>query len=270
MPTREYILGTYDAELDRLGLQHRIWRPRVLELWRDSGITHGSRVIDVGCGPGFATADLAEMVGPKGSVTAVEISPRYLAAAKALCQSRNVHNVTFLNKDLAKDDIDVTGVDVAWCRWVASFVTNIPRLVQQITSTLRPGGLALFHEYIDYRTMKIVPRRPAIDEFVKHVIASWLDIGGEPDPGLVLPTLLTQSGFKLLRATPICLAARPHELTWQWPASFIDTYVYRLADLGRVDKAWAHNVRQEFHAAESDAATLVLTPMLLEIVAQRL
>jgi hypothetical protein len=45
---RDYVLGTHDEELARLGLQHRVWRPVVLDCWRKAGITVGSRVLDVG------------------------------------------------------------------------------------------------------------------------------------------------------------------------------------------------------------------------------
>jgi hypothetical protein len=47
---RDYVLGTYDEEIARLGLQHRVWRPVVLECWQKAGITVGSRVLDVGAG----------------------------------------------------------------------------------------------------------------------------------------------------------------------------------------------------------------------------
>ncbi len=53
---KSYVIGTHDAEIDRLGVQHRVWRPRVLEFWRESGITEGMTVIDAGCGPGHANA----------------------------------------------------------------------------------------------------------------------------------------------------------------------------------------------------------------------
>src|SRR5206468_3743802 len=57
---RDYVLGTHDEELERLGVQHRAWRPVVLDCWKKAGITAGSRVLDVGAGPGYATVDLAE------------------------------------------------------------------------------------------------------------------------------------------------------------------------------------------------------------------
>ena len=52
---RNYLLGTHDEEIARLGLQHRVWRPRVLDAWRRAGITHGSTVVDAGAGPGRAS-----------------------------------------------------------------------------------------------------------------------------------------------------------------------------------------------------------------------
>src|SRR5262245_37660573 len=78
-PSQTYLLGTKDDEIERLGLQHRVWRPQVLACWRRAGITTGSRVLDLGAGPGFATVDLAEIVGPSGRVVAYERSPRFVA-----------------------------------------------------------------------------------------------------------------------------------------------------------------------------------------------
>src|SRR6266700_5014628 len=69
---RDYVLGTHDEELMRLGLQHRVWRPVVLDCWQRAGITVGKRVLDLGAGPGYATIDLAEIVGSGGEVVALD------------------------------------------------------------------------------------------------------------------------------------------------------------------------------------------------------
>ena len=73
MAEREYVLGTQSDEVERLGLQHRVWRPIVLEGFARAGIANGQVVIDVGAGPGFGTADLAELVGPDGRVIALQL-----------------------------------------------------------------------------------------------------------------------------------------------------------------------------------------------------
>src|SRR5437667_12597218 len=80
MSERDYVLGTHDEELLRLGLQHRVWRPRALDAWRRAGFTVGQTLIDVGCGPGYAAVDLAEIVGPSGRIIALDRSQRFLAA----------------------------------------------------------------------------------------------------------------------------------------------------------------------------------------------
>ena len=74
MADREYVLGTYDEEIERLGLQHRVWRAHMTDCWKRAGLSVGQKVLDVGAGPGYATLDLAQIVGPLGRVAALELS----------------------------------------------------------------------------------------------------------------------------------------------------------------------------------------------------
>src|SRR5262245_6514743 len=102
---RDYVLGTHDEELVRLGLQHRVWRPVVLDCWRRAGITTGSRVLDVGAGPGYAALDLAEIVGPAGRVVAVERSPRFVEAGLVAARERRLAKVEFVRLDIMGDSL---------------------------------------------------------------------------------------------------------------------------------------------------------------------
>src|ERR1700724_3775119 len=100
---RDYVLGTHEEELERLGVQHRAWRPVVLNCWQQAGITVGSKVLDVGAGPGYATVDLAEIVGPRGRVVAVERSHNFVNAIRAKSLSNvDVHELDLMNDDLPK------------------------------------------------------------------------------------------------------------------------------------------------------------------------
>ena len=56
---------------------------------------------------------------------------------------------------------------------------------------------------------------------------------------------------------------------WRWPATFIDIHLRHQLELGRIEAAWAEAVRAEFAAAGLQAATLLVTPMVLEIVAEK-
>src|SRR5213080_1000669 len=104
MPTdRDYVLGTHDEELARLGLQHHVWRPVVLDCWQRAGLTVAKRVLDVGAGPGYATVDLAEIVRPTGEVVAVERSRNFIRAMEAACRARSLTNVNIHEIDLMTD-----------------------------------------------------------------------------------------------------------------------------------------------------------------------
>lgn len=265
----DYVLGTHDEELERLGLQHRVWRPTALDCWRRAGITFGSRILDVGAGPGYATMDLAELVGPSGEVIAIERSERFLAFAKSTAAARNLTNIRFRQADLMEEPLGNLEVDATWCRWVACFVSSPERLVQQIAGALRPGGAAIFHEYIDYGTWRLAPRRPAMESFVEEVVASWRATGGEPDVTLNFPTFFRTAGLRIEEVHPRILTLSPRDYAWQWPASFVEINLVRLLELGRVNAEWTESVRREFHEAESDPDTLLNTPLFLEIIARR-
>jgi ubiquinone/menaquinone biosynthesis C-methylase UbiE len=265
----DYVLGTHDEEVARLGLQHRVWRPAVTECWQRVGITHGWRVIDVGAGPGYATADLAEIVGPTGAVLAIERSARFLEAARERCRQRGLKNVEFREGDLMELSLGNPGFDASWCRWVASFVSSPKKLIDNIAGALRPRGLAIFHEYSDYETFRFMPLRPALDKFAEEVMASWRASGGEPDVARALPGLLRDAAMRVLEIRPRVRTVSPREYAWQWVASFIEINVLRLQELGRLTTEQSADVLREFREADADPESWFTTPMFLEIVARR-
>ncbi|MGH8481876.1 MAG: class I SAM-dependent methyltransferase, partial [Nevskiaceae bacterium] len=268
MAERDYVLGTHDEEIARLGLQHELWRPRMLAAWDRAGLKDGMRVVDVGAGPGYATVDLAARVGPRGEVVAVERSARFAAHGTAQCRARGLAQVRYVESDVMQP-LPATGMDASWCRWVGSFVPSPETLIANVAAALKSGGVALFHEYADYRTWRMAPRRPLLEEFVGHVMASWRDAGSEPDVALALPALLRQHGFALRHVEPVIFSVAAGEPLWRWLAAYVETGPRRLLELGRVDAAWIGRLHAEFRAAAGDGVTRMTTPMLFEIVAER-
>jgi SAM-dependent methyltransferase len=266
----DYVLGTHDAEVQRLGLQHRVWREAMLGAWRRAGMRTGWRVVDVGAGPGYATWDLADLVGPTGEVLAVERSGRFISLIEAEARRRGLGQIRALEVDLMEGPISADGYDMTWCRWVASFTRSVPNLVQWIHRALRAGGRAVFHEYADYGSWQFAPARPRLIEFVAEVMASWRAAGGEPNVAPALIEALGRGGFRLLSVRPLVFATRPGELTWQWPAAFVATNAARLQELGRVSKEWVADVERELHEAEADPSSVMVTPLVLEVIAERL
>jgi SAM-dependent methyltransferase len=269
MTERDYLLGTHDEEVERLGLQHRVWRPRVLDAWRRAGITTGMRIVDAGAGPGWATVDLAEITGPDGRVHALERSHRFLAALKEAADLRGLTNIEAHELDLTTDPLPVGGVDAVWVRWVLTFLADPSPVVRKLAATLKPGGVAVIHEYLDYRTWSLAPACPEQEAFKDVVIRSWRESGGEPDVGRALPVMLSKAGLRVRELRPIIDVVSPRNYVWRWAASFLHTYLDRLVADGKADAGWAESVRAAFAHAEADPDTVMVTPMVLEVIAEK-
>jgi len=266
---RDYVLGTHDEELARLGLQHRVWRPVALDCWQRAGITVGKRVLDIGAGPGYAAVDLAEIVGPTGEVVTLERSRNFVHAMEANCRARSLTNVKIHELDLMRDELPRGQYDFLWCRWVVSFVDEPPVLIRKLGNVMPKSSVAIFHEYGHYETWRFFPRLPMQERFREYVIATWHESGGEPDGAARLPGLLAENGFLIRSATPHIFCLRPSDYMWQWPATFIDTYLHRLIEMGRIDQKFADEVRDALASAEQNPNTRMLTPLVLEIIAEK-
>lgn len=268
MAERDYVLGTHDEEIARLGLQHELWRPRMLAAWDRAGFADGMRIVDVGAGPGYATRDLAARVGARGEVIAVERSARFAAHGSAQCRERGLTQVRYVESDVMQP-LPARDMDASWCRWVGSFVASAETLVANIAAALKPGGVALFHEYADYRTWRASPPWPLLEEFVGHVMGSWRDSGSEPDVARELPALLQRRGFTLRHVVPIVWTVGPADPLWRWLAAYLQTGPQRLRELGRVDAAWIERLHAGLREREADDVTRMVTPMLFEIIAEK-
>ena len=266
---RDYVLGTHEEELARLGLQHRVWRSVVLDCWQRAGITVGKRVLDVGAGPGYAAVDLAEIVGPNGEVVALERSNNFIRAMEDACRARSLTNVKIHELDLMTGELPEGDYDFAWCRWVVSFVTDPSLLIKKLSGVMSKSSVAIFHEYGHYETWQFFPRLPNQERFREHVIATWRESGGEPDGAVVLPTLLPANGFTIRLVRPHLFCVRPKDYMWQWPATFIETYLPRLIEMGRIDQKFADKVRADLASAETNPNGVMITPLVLEIIAEK-
>jgi SAM-dependent methyltransferase len=263
MSDGDYVLGTRDDEVQRLGLQHRVWRGRVLEAFRTGQIRSGQTVIDVGAGPGFVTADLAALVGPSGKVIALERAPHFLETLRG----KGLANVEAREQDVS-EPFEVSGADASWCRWVLSFVPDPAATVSHIAGALKPCGIAIFHEYIAYETWRMMPPHPLHERFRSLVEQSWRDSGGEPDIALWLPKWLNDAGFEIVETRMLADIITPADETWQWPRSFMATGSERLHELGYVKADEVEAMSRLLD--EPPAGAHMLTPLVAEIIARKL
>lgn len=265
---RDYVLGTHDEEIARLAIQHRVWRHRALEAWMHAGLTVGQTLVDLGCGPGYAAFDLAEITGPSGKVVAIDRSRRFLDAMRSAASQRDLRHIEAIERDFDSDDLPAMAADGVWVRWVFAFCRHPQELLKKAVRLLKPGGTIVIHEYFDYATWRFAPPSPIFDRFVAAVMESWRAEGGEPDIALELPHWLHELGMTIRRLHPIIDVATPDHFLWQWPSTFVSSGTRRLVELGRLTAEEAEAVIADLSERAKDGRSLMFTPAVLEIIAQ--
>jgi hypothetical protein len=111
---------------------------------------------------------------------------------------------------------------------------------------------------------------PLQEEFVRRALESWRATGAEPDIARDLPSLLIANGFRVRSVLPRLFCVGPNDPIWQWLATFIDSGLDRLQMLGLADGEFAAELRRELAKRERDPASLVISPLILEIIAEKL
>jgi SAM-dependent methyltransferase len=262
-----YVLGTHDDEIIRLGLQHRVWRPHVLEAWQRAEIGPGQTILDIGCGPGYASIDLAELVGPSGQVIAIDKSERFLNTLDQNQRQRGLENIKLVKADLDAGEFPSVSADQAWCRWVFAFLKNPREVLARMASAMKPAGIIVVHEYFEYATWRGIPHCAELDRFVAAVMASWRAAGGEPNIALSLPAWLQDLGFTIKIIRPIISVSNKNHMVWSWLRTFFEVGCRRLVELGYMSSGEGESVWRAFLSFESAPGSRMISPGVLEIIA---
>jgi SAM-dependent methyltransferase len=103
----------------------------------------GERVLDIGSGPGFLAASMAERVGPGGGVFGIDLSEPMLAHARSLPAQPEAAPMAFALGDATALDHPDASFDAAVCTQVYEYVPDLDAALAELHRVLRPGGRAL-------------------------------------------------------------------------------------------------------------------------------
>jgi SAM-dependent methyltransferase len=98
------------------------------------------RVLDLGSGGGFDCFVAARLVGPRGEVVGVDMTPEMLAKATATATALGLQNVTFRHGILEELPVEDGWADVVISNGVLNLVADKPRALAEAFRALRPGG----------------------------------------------------------------------------------------------------------------------------------
>ncbi|MGA4838696.1 class I SAM-dependent methyltransferase [Streptomyces sp. G45] len=196
------------------------------------------RVLDVGCGPGTITADLAALV-PGGHVTGVDRAPGVLAQARATAAERGLGNVEFAVADVFALPYPDGAFDVVHAHQVLQHVSDPVAALREMRRVCAPGGLVAARDS-DYAAMTWHPASPGMDDWLALYRRVARAGGGEPDAGRLLRSWALRAGFTDITATASAWCySTPEERAW-WSGLWADrtvssTYADMARDGGHAD-----------------------------------
>ncbi|MGB1037660.1 MAG: class I SAM-dependent methyltransferase [Bacteroidia bacterium] len=263
----EYILGTEQAELHRLGLQHQVWANEAHIGWKSAGFTAGQTLLDLGCGPGFCSKELAYIVGLSGKVIGVDKSQNYIDFLNQTAELHSLH-IDAICKDFDALELPSDSLDGMYCRWALAWVPNPKEVLEKVYKALKPGGRMVIHEYFDWSTHQTFPNYKNLDKAITSCLKSFKEQPGDIDVGRDLPSMLSGMGMKI-STRPMAKFATPSQLTWQWPKSFYEVYFPKLAEMGYMTPLEVEHAFTDFQKLEKIESAHLFCPTLIEIIAEK-
>jgi SAM-dependent methyltransferase len=133
----------------------------------------GSRVLDIGCGFGDTTQQLAELVGAEGHATGVDVSEPFIEASIKEAKQAGVENVEFFAADVQVGELRGP-YDYVFSRMGLMFFANPVQALRNIRGALRPGG----------RLVGVVWRRKLDNPWLhraEQVVEQYLEEPEEPE-----------------------------------------------------------------------------------------
>ncbi|MEV5339469.1 methyltransferase domain-containing protein [Streptomyces sp. NPDC052676] len=180
----------------------------------------GMRILDIGCGPGTITADLAALV-PDGHVTGVDRAAGVLEQARATAEQRGLRNVDFAVADVHALDHPDDTFCVVHAHQVLQHVGDPVRALREMRRVVRPGGYIAVRDS-DYAAMTWYPASPGMDAWLALYRRVARANGGEPDAGRRLKSWALRAGLTDITATSSTWTfSTPRERAW-WSGLWAD------------------------------------------------
>lgn len=177
MAGERYTHGHHDAVLS----SHRSRTAENSAAYLLPRLKPGQRLLDVGCGPGTITADLAALVAP-GEVVALEREPSILDEAMTVAAERGLTNVTPTVGDVYQLDMADDSFDVVHAHQVLQHLADPVAALVEMGRVCRPGGVVAARD-ADYAAMTWYPADPRLDRWNEIYHSAARNNGAEPDAG---------------------------------------------------------------------------------------
>jgi len=263
-----YPLGTSDAELDRLRFQHEVWGEETRAFLDRIGVMPGARVLDLGCGPGFVAFELAERVGPRGEVVALDESPRWIEHVEGESRRLGVSNVRAVRSRIQEADFEAGSFDLVFARWVLSFLRSPGEVVARLASSLADGGAFAFQDY-NHEGVSLFPESEGFRAVVRATRAMYAQAGGDTWVAGRTGAIFREAGLETESVVANVICGGPGSPAFRWAALFFPHFSGVMEQKGLLTAAERRRFLAEWAERERDPDAMFFSPIVVDAIGRK-
>ncbi len=162
-------------------------------------IKPGDKALDIGCGTGFLTLEVARKTGGTGQVCAIDIEQPMVDATLERCAEFD--HVSAAIGDVSKLDFSDNTFDLVTCTQVLLYVKDVPQALAEMARVIRPSGQIAVLD-TDWRGVVLHSSYPELSD---RIYRAWDQVVASPNLPTRLGPLLESAGFSNIAVTPIPL-----------------------------------------------------------------
>ncbi|NND50965.1 MAG: methyltransferase domain-containing protein, partial [Flavobacteriaceae bacterium] len=237
--------------------------------WKLANFNAGQTILDLGCGPGFCSKELAFMVGNEGRVIGVDKSEHFIHFLNNL-KDQYALNIEAQQADFNDMILQPNSLDGMYCRWALAWIPNPKEILLKVYDAMKPGGRMIIHEYYDWSTLQTEPRKSGLANAIASCLRSFKESEGEIDIGRELPILLEEIGLRVTSTRFMLKLAMPSDFNWQWPKTFFRSYFPRLIETNYLNESEVRSALKEMDELEKTKGATLCTPLMVEVIAEKI
>lgn len=190
-----YVMGRTPAEYERLRRQARQLEPLTAALLDRVGVNPGAHCLDVGCGPGEVMRLMAELAGPRGSVTGIDVDGDLGRKGLAALHAAGHAQCAFVEGDVLTMLRPQDGpFDLVYARLVLIHADQPLALLRRMWDWTARDGVLVVQDY-DLRSVATDPPLPLVDEFHRVFLGVFERAGRPLDAGTRLRRQFAAAGL---------------------------------------------------------------------------
>lgn len=239
--TQQFIGDEAENEISRLENQARVRWPQEVVVLRNAGLKIGTRIADIGCGPGIITEYLAKEVDASGMVVGIEINEKLSNVAKT--RNAQYNQVQIINNDACHViEIEDNYFDFAYARFLLQHLPDPSKLLTEAKRILKPGGKLIVMDSDD-SLFHITPYHKEMALFLSEASKGQDKYGGDRNIGHKIPCMLFDAGYANINTSVYTFTSKnisPHE--------FLDiTTKFKIDLLDDSLKDWGRNILNDVY-----------------------